>query len=115
MVVDATALAGLSPGVVASLVTTFLEGAAPLLEMIRAAVTAGDAAALRRSAHELKGAAGALGARELWGVCAQLEQLGRAGTTDGSESLLEALEAAFQRAESALQALAARASAAPQR
>src|SRR5436190_16020451 len=55
------------------IVELFLEDSLRLREEVRAAVAAGDAAALRRSAHTLKGAASNFGAAAVVAAALQLE------------------------------------------
>jgi two-component system, sensor histidine kinase and response regulator len=60
----------------------FADGLAQMLEAVRAAVGAGDAAAAARHAHAIAGAAGNLGADSLRAAAKALEQAGRDGRTD---------------------------------
>jgi signal transduction histidine kinase/HPt (histidine-containing phosphotransfer) domain-containing protein/ActR/RegA family two-component response regulator len=95
------------PDVVAELADLFRTSAAPLLEEIGAAVTQADATALRQAAHNLKGTSANLGAKILAAWAADLEKLGRAGTTDGAEALLPPLRAEFARVDAELNVLLA--------
>jgi signal transduction histidine kinase/DNA-binding response OmpR family regulator/HPt (histidine-containing phosphotransfer) domain-containing protein len=70
--------------------------APPLLETMRAAVAQENAQQLRQAAHSLKGAAGNLGGRRMAAVCAELESLGRGGSTEGAAALLDQAEQEFQ-------------------
>jgi hypothetical protein len=54
------------------------------------------------SATRWKGDAGAVGAHEVYDLCARLEDLGRADTVVGASPLLDALAAACERARTAL-------------
>ena len=108
---DAAALAELrslggaeDPAFLARLIAVFIKDSGPRLEAVRAAVAAGDAALLGRSAHGLKGASGNIGARRMQRICRLLEKLGKSGTTTGAQELLEALAAAFAETRAALQA-----------
>jgi HPt (histidine-containing phosphotransfer) domain-containing protein len=60
----------------------FATGKQEMLEPLRAAVHAGDAAAAARHAHAIAGAAGNLGADDLRAAAKTLEQAGRDGRTD---------------------------------
>jgi two-component system sensor histidine kinase/response regulator len=60
----------------------FATGKQGMLEPLRAAVHAGDAAAAARHAHAIAGAAGNLGADDLRAAAKALEQAGRDGRTD---------------------------------
>jgi len=65
------------PDVLKDVLGLFLADAAGRLEAIVAAVSVGDAPALQRSAHTLKGAAGAIGASALQAACRELEELAK--------------------------------------
>ncbi len=82
-VLDAGALAELDAGggpeLVAELLTLFSEDAPLHVQSLRAAVEAGDAGAVARLAHALKGSSATLGARAMAATCAALEAGGRAG------------------------------------
>jgi CheY-like chemotaxis protein len=62
-----------APGALADLIVTFLQQARPQLELILAAVRAGDSPALRRAAHGFKGTCETIGAVALAAQCGQLE------------------------------------------
>jgi len=74
---------------------------------IRAAVAAGDARELKARAHRLKGSSRTVGAAQVAELCAQLELLGKAGTTDASSVTLAELANAVDRAVERLRQLAA--------
>ena len=69
----------------------FADGQPEILDALRAAVVAGDAALAARHAHAIAGAAGNLGADGLRGAAKALEQAGREGRTDLND-LLAAVE-----------------------
>jgi HPt (histidine-containing phosphotransfer) domain-containing protein len=69
---------------------------------MRKAIAAGDADALRKAAHALKGSSANLGAQQVSAVSAELEKLGRSGTVQGAEALFARLESEFARALAAL-------------
>jgi HPt (histidine-containing phosphotransfer) domain-containing protein len=71
---------------------------------MRAAAAAGDAAALKRSAHSLKGAAANMGARRLSLSCAELEGMARREAWDGAATLLADVERQVQEVVEALEA-----------
>ncbi|QTF92060.1 response regulator [Halomonas sp. BM-2019] len=77
------------------MVALFLSESPRLLDDIDAAIAAGEAKALRRAAHTLKGAALVVGARELGSQALALETLGRGG------ELAQAPEAAARLREQA--------------
>jgi HPt (histidine-containing phosphotransfer) domain-containing protein len=74
------------------------------IQDILTAATKGDAEELSRAAHALKGGAGALGAKALRYLAADLEALGRDGSADAGPDLDARLETCFQASQDALQA-----------
>ncbi|NTW85043.1 MAG: Hpt domain-containing protein [Holophagaceae bacterium] len=74
------------------------------IQDIVTAATKGDAEDLSRAAHALKGGAGALGAKTLRYLAADLEALGRDGSADAGQDLAARLETCFQASVEALQA-----------
>jgi len=86
----------------------FREDCPKLLEEIRSAVAAGDAAALERAAHTLKGAIANFGADAAGQAAFHLERLGRAGELQPAREAVGALESEIVRFEEALVALARR-------
>ena len=82
--------------------TKFLQAAPPKLEAIKEAVTVGDAAALKASAHALRGACTTVGAMPLFQLCNQLEQIGAGGTINDAFALMLKLEAEYKRVRAAL-------------
>ena len=93
-------------GLVAEMTVLFRDDTPRRLRDIHAALDEDDAEALSRSAHALKGGAGAIGARVLRGLAAELEALGRGGSAAAPPDTRERLEAAFQEALAALEAYA---------
>jgi HPt (histidine-containing phosphotransfer) domain-containing protein len=89
----------------AELVHTFLEDAPRLLEDMRAAVAAGDAAALRLAAHSLKSNAAQFGAVEFAALCKEIEGLGKAGDAPGAVALVDTAVAAYPGVAAALQGI----------
>lgn len=70
----------------------FLAMAPPMLARLCAARAAGDAGALARESHALKGCTVLLGAHALSAVLQQMELQGRAGDAAASEALWPELE-----------------------
>jgi signal transduction histidine kinase/DNA-binding NarL/FixJ family response regulator/HPt (histidine-containing phosphotransfer) domain-containing protein len=111
-VLDRTAVArlrGLDPdgagGFVGSIVGDYLGVAREAAPRIAVAVATRDAPELAEAAHKLKGAAAAVGAQRVSGLCHDLVTLARDGTTEGAEPLEAALRMALPEAEAALLAL----------
>jgi len=77
------------------LVSMFEEDCPVLLDTIRAAVRARDAATLTRAAHTLKGSCALLGAHEAREAAKRLEDMARDGGLDHAQRTLGALEAAL--------------------
>jgi signal transduction histidine kinase/CheY-like chemotaxis protein len=75
----------------------FIAGAPKHLEQIRAAIDAGDADALRRAAHALKGAAANFDAADLVAAARSLEEMGRTGDLARAEPLLNTVGVAMER------------------
>lgn len=64
---------------------------------LRAAVKAGDAVAVDRAAHHLKGAAATVGLDRVVALCGRLELLGGAGALEPAGDVLAALEEELER------------------
>ena len=91
-----------------SLVDLFVATSPKQLAAIAAAAAAGDARALERAAHQLKGSVANFAAAHAQGLAADLERRGRAGDLAGVPEAVAALEAAVGRLREALSGLAAR-------
>ncbi|HLF93003.1 MAG TPA: Hpt domain-containing protein [Planctomycetota bacterium] len=63
----------------AELIDIFLKEQVQHLERLRKAVEARDSSQVERVAHTMKGSCGNLGAKELSRVCAELQEVTRAG------------------------------------
>jgi signal transduction histidine kinase/CheY-like chemotaxis protein/HPt (histidine-containing phosphotransfer) domain-containing protein len=74
------------------------------LAALRSAMNDGGGAPLVQAAHALKGAAANIGAAAAAGLCAELEDLGRAGNHDGGMDILDRLEAELARVDAELDA-----------
>ncbi len=68
------------------------------------AVEQGNAEELSRAGHALKGGSGALGAYAMKNLAADLEVLGREGSTDAGQDLPQRLETVFRATLEALEA-----------
>ena len=69
----------------------------PLLQALDAAIAEGDAHAVRRGAHKLKGSAATLGADEIAQFCGSLERMAAHGLLDGAEGLRGEIARSIQR------------------
>jgi HPt (histidine-containing phosphotransfer) domain-containing protein len=107
---DATTLRNLvelddgSYGLLKEMIAIFRDDTPHRIQDILAAASQRDTEALSRSAHALKGGAGALGAKALRALAADLEATARDGSADAGEELARHLQAAFQAALTALEA-----------
>jgi CheY-like chemotaxis protein len=85
-------------------IRTFLEATPGLLTVLRDAAAQGDAAAIQRAAHTLKGSSATLGALGLSGRCEELERFGRTGDVQVARSMVAVVEALYGAVELALKA-----------
>ena len=85
------------PDILEELIELFLTDVPPQLVALQAAVEAGDAHAIERIAHTLKGSCGNMGAKRMEAICAELEELGRSGNLTPAPGLISRLEEEFGR------------------
>ncbi len=97
--------------ILSELIDCFLDTAPARLEELRVAVRQGDAKAIERAAHNLRGSSGtidrvarsdqgshnAVEAGPLVELCAALESMANTGSLEGSEALLIKVETEFER------------------
>ncbi len=83
----------------------FRDGRPAMLQAIRDALTQGDAAALARAAHTLKGSVGNLGGMAVFEAAKSLEERGRSGDLAGAAAALPALEQTMERFQEELDLL----------
>jgi PAS domain S-box-containing protein len=76
-----------------------------MLDAIETAISAEDADALETTAHAIKGALGAFGAKSAWDLAHGLEIMGREGTVHGAEERYGALREAAESLEAGLKDL----------
>jgi len=74
---------------VLELLEVFASDARGSLERMKGCARRGDAGALAREAHRLKGTSGTLGAVRLAGVCLEIERSARAGRCEGLEARVD--------------------------
>jgi two-component system, sensor histidine kinase and response regulator len=84
------------------LVAVFLTELPEMLTNLREAVTAGDATAIERAAHKLKGSLGNFAAQPAFEAILKLEVLGRDGTLSEAEPAYAELEKEINRLKSAM-------------
>ena len=92
------------PDVLTELIDLFLDDAPARIAAVRNATRGGDAGALRRAAHALKGSAANQGAVRLATISADLEHVGQRGTVDGAAAVGRELEREYDRVVTALRA-----------
>ena len=92
------------PLFLSTLINQFLQDIPTHVEAIRQAVEQANADALMKAAHAFKGASRNMGAPGLAALCLELEEMGRAATTEGAENLLSPLQSEVDRVRPALQA-----------
>jgi len=112
MAIDAVTLAELqlldeTGGLLAELVGLFAAATPERLASLRLAVEAGDAHAVVRDAHSLKGSCGALGATALLNLASDLEHRAKEGDLSGAGAQLDQMEREFRSALRELEAASA--------
>jgi HPt (histidine-containing phosphotransfer) domain-containing protein len=90
------AMVGDDPEFVDELVGAYLEDAPVQVAAIRAAVDSGDATALVRPAHTLKGSSQNLGASRVAELSRALEERGRSGDLSDAGDLIDDLDRALR-------------------
>jgi len=83
----------------------FVEDYPKLLKDLQQAIASGDAVAVERTAHGLKGSVSTFGARTAMEAARSIESLGRARQLSGLHPLLQTLEAALAALRPELEAL----------
>ncbi len=92
--------------VLGELIVLYLESSPPQLAEISSAVGRGDARALERAAHALKGSVGSFCAHNAFETCLRLELMGRDRDMDHAGEALAVLDAALDELRQALISLA---------
>jgi two-component system sensor histidine kinase/response regulator len=75
----------------------------PLLEELRAALARGDAQAMQKLAHGIKGTSASLGIQRMVTLSEELERKGRDGVLEGASSIMAQLEEEFERVSQVLE------------
>jgi HPt (histidine-containing phosphotransfer) domain-containing protein len=108
--IDLTALATLreitggDAAFLVELIDAYFADTPRLLATMRQALATGDACALRRAAHTLKGSSGSFGALRLASLCRDLEARAGAGAFADARNVLAQVEAEYARGKPALTA-----------
>lgn len=90
--------------ILAELIDLFIETAPASLVDIRSAFDAGNATAMGKAAHTLKGSAANFGAQRVVDLSLELEIMGRANSMAGADRLIEQLPGLLAEVTRALQA-----------
>lgn len=101
------AVAGGDPEMMAELLNTFFEDAPGYLATLHRALAQGDAKGVYMAAHSLKSNSAGFGALALAEACRALELEGKAGQLGGAAARIAEIEAAYERAKAALEAICA--------
>jgi PAS domain S-box-containing protein len=107
-IVSALARVEGNPDLLKEIVALFREELPELLTTLREAVTAGDASAVERAAHKLKGSVGNFAAQPAFEAALKLEVLGRNNSLSEAELAYAQLEKEIHRLESAITNLSGR-------
>jgi HPt (histidine-containing phosphotransfer) domain-containing protein len=87
------------------LIETFVIDSEKRLVMLSDSIETDDAEKLRTSAHAFKGSALNLSAANLTELCYKLEMIGKQGSVNGADSLLQQVEEEYQQVKASLLAL----------
>ncbi|MDD2320659.1 MAG: Hpt domain-containing protein [Geobacteraceae bacterium] len=77
------------------LITIFLTSSSGLMDALRTALRKSDPEALSKAAHSMKSGSMNVGATGLGKLCAELEKIGRNGTTKNADKLFAAAESQY--------------------
>ena len=78
---------------------TYIDYIPGQIEELNQAITNDDADSVFNLAHKMKSSSSSIGAQGLADVAAQIEMIGRSGSTDGTAELLEQLKSLYAGAE----------------
>ena len=84
------------PDMLSDIIGLYFKGADDMLDTLQQAIAGKDAEAMRIAAHTLKSSSANMGARQLADLCREMEELGRAGSLDGSVDLLAGINREYQ-------------------
>ena len=90
-------------GILEEIGRSFLDQGPQFIAELQDAIHRHDSAALRRTAHTLKGVSAAIGATRIRNNSIRFEELGRAGVFDGADELLAQIETNFRELAHALE------------
>ena len=93
------------PDVLTAVLQLFLADVPTRVERLTDALNSGNAAAVQRAAHSLKGSSGNIGARAMYDVCRRIDEAANAGDLAGVKPLLEALATELAKVEAEIRRL----------
>ena len=93
---------GGAAGLLARVITLYLQGTPPLIERMRQALEANDEMALRAAAHSLKSSSANVGAMKLHGLCKELESWVQRGQITDAAGRIALIEQEFIAAQAIL-------------
>ena len=112
VVLDQAVISGLrqltppgEPDVLAEVLSCFSTRCRRGSTRLRNAWAAGNIEEVHRAAHSLKGSAGNIGARRLYEVCRQLDDMGKSGDLAAAAPLVDALGVEFGKVEAEIRRL----------
>lgn len=85
------------------LIHTYINDSAERVSSMRAALEAGDADALAKTAHSFKGSSINIGAPRLGALCMEVEEAGRASRLADVEPVLVRIESEFRQVQEMLE------------
>ncbi|MBR8829779.1 MAG: Sensor histidine kinase RcsC [Chroococcopsis gigantea SAG 12.99] len=89
--------------IIPKIINDYFQSSPHLLQQIKSAIDNRDPDSLRKSAHSLGSSSASLGAMEFAKQCKVLENIGRGGTTEGTETVWQELGRTYEMVKSALQ------------
>jgi signal transduction histidine kinase/CheY-like chemotaxis protein len=90
---------------VQKVIAAYVDDTPQHLQTLRQAIAGLDTGSVRKVAHSLKSASANIGAQKLAQLCKEMENLGRADTTDGAACILTDMEQEFQAVRHSLSAI----------
>ena len=93
------------PELLKTLVNMYLKDSPNLIGAMRSSLIAKQPAILDRSAHTLKGNSNQMGALTLATLCFELEQIGKAGSVEGGDALIDRIDYEFSRVSQEMELL----------
>lgn len=83
-------------------IQTYLANSPQLINKIESGLAQNNPEAIYHSAHQLKGGSGSIGAIRLSSLSLEIEKIGRSGSTQGIDTLLNQLKSEYALLESEL-------------